>query len=494
MLRRRDKRKTADGGEGEGSVAEVAAAFWDDKLEADPTLYWTAHPVIRPYVNESVSGAAWISPLSALKVTWGQRRLARGLSLGCGTGGLERNVYQLAICDRMDAYDIARESVRAARRAARAEGVKGVRYRVADCDRIELPKERYDIAFFHHSLHHIADPDRLLAQVERSLKPHGLLYVDEYLGPSRDEWLDRDLRERWLEPAGEIWDSVPEELRWRDRVHPPLDLTDPSEMIRSSRILPAIRERFEMIHERPYWGNLLNPLICSLQGLRLLEPRHHPLVASWVARERDLVTEGRISEPMFAVLLARKVPELAPGLRATVETYKLSGRGVDGEHQEGILQVAKVRATADRDREDLGHVLAGLGVRELEPASFLFDAGGLLVDHWWRIGRGRCSANALRDSVLRPFATLVDGDLASADLEPNDVAVFVGGGDATRLARVLRRSDRSLGLEVKPVGGPVLAVELPVDGWRRLGIIEHWGTPAFYRFDPSLVDIGRLHL
>jgi hypothetical protein len=77
-------------------------------------------------------------------------------------------------------------------------------------------------------------------------------------------------------------------------------------MIRSSRILPAIAERFEILIDRPYWGNLLFPLLSALDGHALLAPERDPLLAELVARERALVESGDFPAPLFAVLLARK--------------------------------------------------------------------------------------------------------------------------------------------------------------------------------------------
>jgi hypothetical protein len=89
-------------------------------------------------------------------------------------------------------------------------------------------------------------------------------------------------------------------------VNPPLDHTDPSEMIRSSRTLPSFTEQFEVLHYRPYWGNLLFPLWCALDGEALLQPQHEALVRRFIDTERELVRSGVFTTPLFAVLLGRK--------------------------------------------------------------------------------------------------------------------------------------------------------------------------------------------
>ena len=281
------------------AVSEGAAEYWD-RLPKRRSLHWTEHPRVAEYVNACITDVPWLGPTQGLKAGWAYHPLQRGLSIGCGIGNLERDLYFQRICERIEGIDISRESIRVAKKMNKDAGVRGIRYRVADFNRLELPPERYNIVFFHGSLHHVSDPDRLLDEVRRTLKPQGLLYVDEYVGPSRDEWTDDDLRF-----AREEFAKLDAKLKLWD-VNPPLDRTDPSEMIRSSRIVPAIRERFEILHYKPYWGNLLFPLLCCVDRDEILKGENAPLVERLVARERELVARGEIQNPLFAVIFARK--------------------------------------------------------------------------------------------------------------------------------------------------------------------------------------------
>ncbi len=284
-------------------VVAATSAFWDKRvIDGGPSqiVYWTAHPSIREYVNEYITGVKWLWPLMALKAGWAYKPFARGLSLGCGGGELERAARLLRVCERVDGIDVSPASIKKAKLAAKKDHESGLSYRVADCDQIVLPRAKYDIVFFHGSLHHIADPDRLLDQVLNALKPHGFLYVDDYIGPSRDEWTDSHLVH-----AREVFAELPKELQvWP--VNPPLDSTDPSEMIRSSRIWPATQERFDIIHFRPYWGNLLFPLLCAVDGVALQTPQYAELLPLLVEKERALVAANTWELPLFAVIVGRK--------------------------------------------------------------------------------------------------------------------------------------------------------------------------------------------
>lgn len=282
------------------TIEDQAARHWDQQQSIE-SVYWTQHPLIAAYVNVLITGVPWLYPTQGLKAGWAYKPLKHGLSLGCGTGELERDIYRQHICDRMDAYDISLASLRTARKLGRLEGNKTVRYRLGDFNNIVLPREKYDIVFFHGSLHHVSDPDRLLAEVNRSLKPHGFVYVDEYVGPSRDEWTDEDMKY-----AREEFEKIDDALKLRP-ANPPVVFEDPSEMIRSSRIIPALREQFEIIHYKPYWGNLLHTLFCCLDGPQLLQPEQEPLIRHLIRREEELVASEAITKPLYAVVLCRKL-------------------------------------------------------------------------------------------------------------------------------------------------------------------------------------------
>ena len=280
---------------------EQISQFWDEQ-NLESTLYWTAHPIVREHVNRLITEVPWLWPLTALKVSWAYRTVPRGISIGCGTGSLERHARMLGICERIDAFDVSKESIREAKRLAKEEKIRGIRYRTADCDAITLPGRKYDLAFFHGSLHHISDPHRMLGEVRKSLKPHGLLFLDDYIGPSRDEWTDDHLVHARAE-----WEKLPESLRLQP-VNPPLDWEDPSEMIASSSIRPAVEEHFEILQEKPYWGNLLFPVFCAVKGSEIVLPDNDDTVRRLVEREMELVEQGAFDEPLFTVMVARRKP------------------------------------------------------------------------------------------------------------------------------------------------------------------------------------------
>lgn len=280
--------------------SEQTAEFWDKQAAAPHTpMYWTEYPAVRSYVNECMTGVWWAYPTHGFKAGWAYKPLARGLSIGCGTGNLEKDLSWLRICEEIDAYDLSPASIQIAQQRARDEQISQVNFAVADCETMNYPEDRYDAVFFHGSLHHISDPDALLDRLIPSLHARGLVYVDDYVGPSREEWTPDHLAF-----AQTAYDKLPATWRTQERVVIPYDSADPSEMIRSTRIIPALKERFDILYERPYWGNILYPLLCSVS--REVENDDGSIIESLISYEKDLVSCGALRTPLFAWIVAQK--------------------------------------------------------------------------------------------------------------------------------------------------------------------------------------------
>lgn len=282
-------------------MTQTAAEFWDRQAQAPQPVYWAEHPLVRRYVNECVTECWWAYPTHGFKAAWAYLPLARGLSIGCGTGNLEKDLRWMRICEEVDAYDVSPESIRIARERAAREGIDCVRYEVADCESFDYPPGHYDAVFFNGSMHHIGDPAGLLDKLLVALKPGGLMFLDDYVGPARDEWSDAHLVH-----AHEAYGALPARWRTVDRLAPPYDASDPSEMIASSAILPAIHARFDILWEKPYWGNLLYPVLSQVAPDAGELPDAEQILGDLIAREKALVADGAFTAPLFAWVVGRK--------------------------------------------------------------------------------------------------------------------------------------------------------------------------------------------
>jgi SAM-dependent methyltransferase len=179
-----------------------------------------------------------------------------------------------------------------------AEGLVGISYRLDDLNRVVLPRAQFDVVFFHQSLHHVTALEHCLAQVLATLRPGGVVYVDEYVGPSRTDWSDALLAE-----ANRSYASMPNALRTVPAVPLPIEPDDPSEAARSAEILPLLAAVFNVDVRRDYGGNLLALLHPLIDWSRLDEHQKANLLDRLIADEDRLLAGG--ADSFYTVIVAR---------------------------------------------------------------------------------------------------------------------------------------------------------------------------------------------
>lgn len=97
--------------------------------------------------------------------------LARLLDIGCSTGILTRHYAELfGEVVGVDIDDGAVEWARANRPAA------NVTYRIGDSMELPFPDADFDVATCTHIYEHVPDPQRMLTEIHRVLRPGGLCY------------------------------------------------------------------------------------------------------------------------------------------------------------------------------------------------------------------------------------------------------------------------------------------------------------------------------
>lgn len=269
---------------------EIAKEFWNREVVARTHVTWMGDPLIRTYINESLSGSPHGWPLNWFAEWLNGRTFQRALSVGCGSGGLERDLITRGICEEIDAFDGSAESIRIAREEAGRAGMGDqIRYWVGDFNAPRLASNAYDAVFAHHSMHHVAKLEKLYRALLRALKPDGLFYMDEYIGPSRHEWTDENFATHRA-----IYDALPRSARTVELLPMPIQPFDPSEAIRSAEIVPELRVGFEIVEKRNYGGNVLSVMYTFTDG---------SVTAELIEREREMLAQG--AEPYHAVIVAR---------------------------------------------------------------------------------------------------------------------------------------------------------------------------------------------
>jgi SAM-dependent methyltransferase len=260
-----------------------------------------ANPQIREYINQSISGLPDAWPMDWFIQWLRGRRFARALSVGCGTGPLERDLIRRGLCSQVDAFDGSPQSIEIAKNLAASEGVGDrIHYFVGDFNEPRLPRRDYDIVFFHQSAHHVAKLEKLFSRLLRAMKPDGLVYLDEYVGPSRFDWDDQ-----LVAPHREFFDRIAPKSRLFERLPLPIQPDDPSEAVRSNEIVPQLQRGFRILERRDYGGTLLSVIYPAINWSNAAPA----LITEMLAGEQRMLSEGH--ESYHAIIVAMPKPRLA---------------------------------------------------------------------------------------------------------------------------------------------------------------------------------------
>jgi SAM-dependent methyltransferase len=269
------------------------SSYWSDLGHHGWDEIWMNHPAVRAAINRRVTGDAALWPIAWLPSVVPDRiPFSRALSVGCGVGNFERTLVEFGIVRRVTGIDASMEVIGEARRSAAEAGMgERITYAAADAREFLRSERDLDAVFFHASLHHFDRLPEFLGLVRQALSPRGILYLDEYAGPSRDQWGWRDLL-RW---NAAYW-RLPRAVRRTGIVRAPISREDPTEAIESSGILPAVAEHFRLLARRDYGGNLLAVIYPSL--LRPNQPGGPPpevfdaAVADLLRQEEKILERG----------------------------------------------------------------------------------------------------------------------------------------------------------------------------------------------------------
>jgi SAM-dependent methyltransferase len=234
--------------------------------------FWQS-PVVNAQINRRISGDPQRTPPRHFVERYCATPRARALSLGCGGGELERELVALGACERMIAVDISPERVAGARAATPPQLRERIEYVCANLETWE-PPGAFDLIVGKGFLHHVEGIERMLELILAHLTDDGVLYVQEFVGPSRFQWSDRQ-----LEIVNRLLACLSEDLR-RDLVDPAggpraragrpsvaaMIADDPSEAARSDELPGLLRSHFRVLEEREWGGAIFHLLFSRIMG------------------------------------------------------------------------------------------------------------------------------------------------------------------------------------------------------------------------------------
>jgi GT2 family glycosyltransferase len=364
------------------SQGEDTGQFWSRKLQGPdftPERFWGHVPEVERRFLRRVSPnhpvASW-AEACVREYLAGRTPVERMLSVGCGTGELERTLARLNAFRDCDAWDIAAGGIETARRLAREEGFGNIHYEVRDVTLADLPPERYDAVWFESSLHHIEPLERVCEQVARTLKPDGFLFLNEYVGPSAFAFSPRQkelIRAAFaLIPARfrrSFQSGGPEQLRSAPIPTPAeVQAEDPTEAVRSADILAVVEDYFDVVSRRETGGTLLQFLLHGIAGnFHEGDPESLRVLRLLMDVEDTLLAAGEIRSD-FAVLAARpRKPVVAkpPRPHAPPPMEEAAAASLEDELTEKRLYLGEAERYARNLEAEIARQQAQ--IREIEP-------------------------------------------------------------------------------------------------------------------------------
>lgn len=173
------------------------------------------------------------------------------LIVGCGNGWLERRLHDQGIAKNFDAFDISEKYIQEAKQKKENRSIKYFVDDINDIQKVEAKK--YDAVFNFAILHHASEIDSALKKLSECLKPNGLMFNEEYVGPARNQYSDSH-----LEIMLSINSDLPKRFRSKNLLRPPLAnfRIEPTEAIHSDLVISSFKKYFDIVFERHMNGGI----------------------------------------------------------------------------------------------------------------------------------------------------------------------------------------------------------------------------------------------
>lgn len=276
---------------------------------------WSAIPQTGTNQNRLITGSSSCSWKDYFKDTYfPDGRSITALSMGCGDGSFERELKERGLNFKsLTGIDISDACIEKAAFDARAVGLADeVNYFVADLNQVKLPENKFDLIFFFHSLHHVANLEYVLKTCRSALKDDGVFMANEYVGASRFQWTDGQIGY-----ANEILNELPSELKFDHLLNKQKDCVvrinvedliagDPSEAVRSGDIDALIKSIFTVVEEKNCGGTVTYLVFDGIaSNFKPDHPEHSAIINAIIDKENALLDQNRIKSD-FKFYVARK--------------------------------------------------------------------------------------------------------------------------------------------------------------------------------------------
>ena len=301
-----------------GAKRNAVSSHWDYKVNKDMHKSRPRVPWDLPYIQKKLN--ALYGDRDFIQYIFDEHLKGRtGLhaaSVGCGNGKNEIRLatlgQQSGVLSEVVGLDLSPASIALARQAAAEAGVDGVcSFSVSSIEAAPFAPRSLDVVLCFSSLHHFSDLPARIDDITRWIKPGGLLIAHEYVGARRHQYSAAQIA-----AIKAIFGLIPDKYRrdyhtGKPRKHVALPgsllmrLYDPSETIESDDIVPAFKNRLEIVDFVREYGSLLFFALKDIvhnfrdddaEGLRLLD---------CLAEAEMVLMKGEVIPTDFCLIVGR---------------------------------------------------------------------------------------------------------------------------------------------------------------------------------------------
>ena len=230
------------------------------------------------------------------------------LALGTGVCSHEIRLAEMNPNCEIDCYDFSDELLKKAKAISDHKGLQNISYFAENIMTHDFQHRKYDVVFFHASLHHFDRISEFLDQVViKNLKPKGLLIINEFVGATRLQYSKLQ-----LEYINKAITTIPKEYRkifktniYKNKYYGSgivrMIIADPSECVDSASIIPAIHHKFDILEEKFYGNNILQSALKDISHHFVeLNPEKKQVLEKVFELEDELL-EKHASDYVFGV-------------------------------------------------------------------------------------------------------------------------------------------------------------------------------------------------
>ncbi len=279
-------------------------------LGAGEERYWIIHPTVRQCINEVLSGDRTLNLFDVIRTKF-EIPFDRVLVLGSAAGS-GRNLLRMQSARFVDVVEPSSTLIEEARKDAASAGLSSrINFKVMDLNNPSLPPEKYDMVLANMSMHNIKNLEQLFEQVRGTLKPSGLFIVNDYVGPSRYLFQDKQ-----IELMNWLLDLLPPQYKIKvtdgaikgsiAKLEEKNLSPNSTDSIRSGEIIQLLEKYFEPVMRKDYGGTLLQFALADIVGNFSPDELKDVTMLRMIYKIEQLLIREKVIESDFVFMVLKK--------------------------------------------------------------------------------------------------------------------------------------------------------------------------------------------